>query len=234
MALGKDAERKVLTRISAETGGSYADAESDNDISAAYASIVRRLTRLRVLQSGLFANGAAQAPIDPSCLAGSVDLVSDGKGILQLDLPHTPHWSSGETAGTQHFIEHPAPGPLSLKWEAKDAAANAARYTVTARTTLFPLLLRTNPQPSAPLELDANDPRLSVSLFDGSVPVSGARVTAVVEYSNADKHAQRAEVELIDEAGAETASTAPMRRRSNSSCRRAFSRPAKWRWWSPA
>ena len=199
MALGKDADRKVLKLISSETGGSFADAESDNDISAAYSAIVRRLTRLRVLQSGSFKEGVAQAPVDPSCRAVQVDLVSDGRGILDLTLPKTAPWSSGETNGIQHFIEQPQPGPLEMKWTAKDADAQKAHYTVTSQTTLFPLLLRTNPQPSAPLELDANDPRLSVSLFDGSTPISGAQVRAIVDYAGADNQPRHAEVSLVDD-----------------------------------
>ena len=122
MALGKDADRKVLKLISSETGGSFADAESDNDISAAYSAIVRRLTRLHVLQSGsINEEREARAPVDPSCRAVQVDVVADGKGVLQLELPKMAPWSSGETAGIQHFIEQPPPGALDLKWTAKEA-----------------------------------------------------------------------------------------------------------------
>lgn len=185
MTLGADADRKLLKRVAEETGGSYADAEKDNDISSAYAAIVGRLTSLRTITVGSFNTAATSisVPVDRTCSALSLTTVSDKPGVLNVLLPDDKKWSSGEASNPQSFIEKPATGAWSATWAAKDNSNTPVQFSASARTTLYPLFFRASPLPAAPIEFDANDPRLAVSLFDAGEPVEDATLEARFEYS---------------------------------------------------
>ncbi len=206
MTLGRDADRKLLTRIAEETGGSYADADKDNDISAAYGAIVSRITRLRTISTTELnaAKKSAQVPVDPTCSALYIATVAEKPGALKLQIPGGATWSSGELANPQYFAEKPAHGEWSAQWEwkAEPAAAVNIQVAASARTSLYPLFFRASPLPASPVEFDANDPRLAISLFDGAEPVNDARIVVNFEYViivNHENVTQRASIELSDD-----------------------------------
>src|SRR5204863_1718437 len=71
----------------------------------------------------------------------------------------------------------------------------------SGRTSLYPMLFRASPLPAAPVELDANDPRLALSLYYGDEPVRNARVEARFDYVvrvNDEKKSEHATVALSD------------------------------------
>ena len=137
MTLGRDADRDLLRRIAAETGGSYADAQKDNDISAAYGAIVGKLVNLHSISLGeIGGDRTVAAPVDASCSALQLAVAAVGAGALTLDLPGGKHWSSGESINPQYFAESPAPGELRAHWEQKSAAKDAppAIFSAAARS----------------------------------------------------------------------------------------------------
>ena len=208
MTLGRDADRKLLRRIAEETGGSYADAEKDNDISAAYAAIMSRIVRLRSITSGELTGGnIVRVPVDPASSAVQIATVSEKPGKLKLQLPGGQAWTSGEASNPQYFSEKPAHGTWSAQWEQAGGTpaprgGAAATLSASARTALYPLFFRASPLPAAPVELDANDPRLSLSLFYGDEPVRGARAEARFDYVvrvQDEKKTEHARVSLFDD-----------------------------------
>ena len=203
MTLGVEADRPLLKRIAEETGGSYADADKDNDISAAYAAIVSRITRLHAISgSDLGTTKAALFPVDLTCTALSVATVSEKPGILKLQIPNAKNWSSGEAANPQSFIDKPAHGEWSAQWSSKESSDTRIQFSASAQTDLYPLLFKASPLPASPVEFDANDPRLALSLYNGSDPVLDARVEARFDFERAGKEkptAEHATVSLLDD-----------------------------------
>lgn len=204
MTLGRDADRELLRKIAEQTGGSYADAQKDNDIASAYGAIVGRMTRLHTISSGEIGNEKSAAfPVDNSCSALHVAVTAGQAGALKLEFPAEKSWSSGEAANPQYFAEAPTGGETRARWEVKKAkedepkGTGLAQFTASARTSLYPLVFRASPLPAAAVEIDANDPLLAVSLFDGEQPVRGAKVEALFEFK-IDGAVRRESVTLND------------------------------------
>jgi hypothetical protein len=188
LALGREADRPLLKRIAAETGGTYADAAKDRDLGLAYAAIASRIAAQRLVFSGNIAGSAGlrageaetPLPIDSSCRTLAISITGDGAGTLKILNPAGQSWQSPQQARPEFFTEVPEEGKWRAQWEGQQTS-----LSVTARTALYPVLYRTQLQPSAPLEIDADEPTLAISLCEADAPVSGATVQTTLRFTSA-------------------------------------------------
>ena len=203
LALGREADRKLLKRIASETDGTFSDAATDRDLMRAYSSIASRIARSSTILSASPDKALPQIskitfPVDASCRALAATVTGTSAGMLTLTGPDG-HAASNSIQSAQAVVELPAAGQWQSEWKEQTGLGNAEklptpaagvlptpppaspspRLSVTARTSLYPLFFRM--EPAEPIELDTVDPCIALSLCDGNQAVSGASVHLEVQ-----------------------------------------------------
>ncbi|MGD0090648.1 MAG: vWA domain-containing protein, partial [Planctomycetota bacterium] len=201
LALGRDADRPLLRRIAEETGGTFADAARDRDLSLAYAAIASRIARARTLTvAALASDGAAlKIPVDGSCRSLALGVTSLRAGTLNVQGPAGQAWASPAQLSAHYFVELPAAGQWLADWKpvagsgpltppspqrregngktpSPQGGEENEALLASARTTLYPVFFRTDPQPGTPLEIDTDESCVALSLCENGEPLRDANV----------------------------------------------------------
>ncbi|MCY3017999.1 MAG: VWA domain-containing protein, partial [Planctomycetota bacterium] len=188
LALGRDADRPLLKRIAEETGGTFADAAKDRDLTLAYAAIASSISRARTVMTATLREGvqAVPVPVDGSCRALTFEIGSQRPGVLNVQRPNRQAWTSPSQASPKFFVELPEEGKWLAEWNPGPAAAPAQPDTLlaSARTALYPMLFRADAQPNVPFEIDTDEPAVAVSLCEGAEPFAGATVQVSLQFEN--------------------------------------------------
>jgi hypothetical protein len=170
LALGRDADRTLLKRIAAETGGTFADAQKDKDLGLAYAAIASRIARSRTISSApLPADGKVAVPADGACRSLAISIGGETAGVLSITTPGGKSWQSPQQLHPEYFVEQPDAGAWIASFPPLNKGGpGGVSVTASARTALYPVVFRSDPQTRAPHELDTDEPFLAVSLCEGA------------------------------------------------------------------
>ncbi|HYG75803.1 MAG TPA: DUF4159 domain-containing protein [Planctomycetota bacterium] len=202
LALGREADRALLKRIAAETGGTYSDAARDKDLRLAYAAIASKISRTRpILSQPLKPQQDIAIPVDGSVRALALSVRGDRSGTLKVENSAKQSWQSPLQARPEYFVELPESGAWQANWQEgaqKEKIEDAVTFEASARTALYPLLFRTDPHPRAAMEIDTDEPVLAVSLFEGALALREATLHAHLEFDPETKIASRS-AQLFDD-----------------------------------
>lgn len=180
VALGSGADRALLQRIAEETGGTYSETHSTQDLLRLYASIAGQIVGGRtILSAPLSAGGQAVFPVDGSCETLTAAVRAKSGGALALTPPDGTTESAGEDGQPVYFRNAPQAGRWTAGWSS--AEAGDAALTVSARSALFPLFFRTSNNAGPSVEIDPDDPIVAVSLAEAVQAAPGAQVDVALE-----------------------------------------------------
>lgn len=167
VALGRDADRRLLQRIASETGGMFAEAGFDQDLLRLYASIAGKIAGGRtILRANLAGAGETAYPVDGACRTLTVAAAAPQGGALTVRGPQGFEAATGAQAHPLFFLMTPASGAWTSAWQPQ--GAGTAQLDAGAQTALYPLFFRARAGATGGVELDPDEPVLAVSLAEGT------------------------------------------------------------------
>jgi len=181
-ALGREADRALLKRIAAETGGTFSDAAKDKDLRLAYAAIASKISRTRPIRSAPLSAEPLAIPIDGSVRSLALTVSGERSGTLNVENTAQQKWQSPLQLRPEYFVEWPETGTWRVQFQegARKGNAGAGTLDAAARTSLYPLIFRTDPQPLIPMGIDTDEPMLAVSLYENASAQLDAAVHATL------------------------------------------------------
>jgi hypothetical protein len=185
VALGKGADRALLKRIAEETGGTFSEAERDQDLLRLYGAIASRIAGGRtILTAELPASGgSAEFPVDGTCRLLALTAAPEGR--LTVTDPAGAGTQTALEARPSSYHQAPRIGNWQVSWAPGPNAPEARRGELEAgaHTPLYPLFFRGRPGPSGVVEIASDDPRVAVSLADDArrCPQAAVEVTLAAE-----------------------------------------------------
>ncbi|MBI3830120.1 MAG: DUF4159 domain-containing protein [Planctomycetes bacterium] len=184
VALGHDADRALLRRIAADTGGTFADAVRDQDLLKMYAAVAGKIAGGRTILSAEMParGGTAEFQADGACRTLALSAASRGNGALTLTGPGGALLRSGVQPHPLLFQMAPAAGSWKAEWT-PEGGNSAATVNASAQTPLYPLFFRTRTDAKGEIEIDPDEPRVALSLTDGAENIATAEITVALAAS---------------------------------------------------